>query len=57
MKIPKNKVGYLNTIRNQFDILRTRKFFILSPSMSGGYSIPYALAGKENQEKALIQNF
>ena len=45
MKIPKNKVAYLSAIRDQFDILKMRKFIILSPSMSGGYSIPYAFAG------------
>ena len=33
--IPKNKIEYLSFIREQFEILNSKKIFIISPSMSG----------------------
>ena len=46
VKIPKNKAGYLNFIRSQFEVLQNHKFIMVSPSMSGGYALPYLLKGK-----------
>ena len=33
--IPKNKIEHLTFIREQFEILKSRRIFIISPSMSG----------------------
>ena len=40
-----SKAGYISFIQGQFSILQNRKFVLVSPSMSGGYALPYLLKG------------
>jgi pimeloyl-ACP methyl ester carboxylesterase len=44
--IPKQKADYLHHIRNHFEILKNHNFILVTPSMSGGYAIPFLLQSK-----------
>lgn len=48
--IPKNKSGYLSYIKNQFEVLKNRKFILVTPSMSGGYAMRYLLEGNNSSK-------